>query len=189
MAMNRRNVLIGLGTVAAGGGAAIGTGAFSQVEAERNVGLTPAGDGSANVEISVDEASNAITTASGSSNTIGIDGANLNYDAITNVNQVLTITVSSDADSDYSIDLLDDLGGSTVSNDSEARGSDAEDIQFVANDGASSGTVTYDDDGSFSAVSPGEFVVYDVTFNLLGDTASGEVTVPFTNDTVVINVN
>jgi len=188
MAMNRRNVLIGLGTVAAGGGAALGTGAFSQVEAERSVGLSPAGDGSANVEISVDETSNAITN-SGSSNTIGIDGANLNYDAITNVNQVLTITVSSDADSDYSVDLLDDLGGSTVSNDSEDRGSDAKDIQFVANDGASSGTVTYGDDGSFSTVSPGESVVYDVTFNLLGDTASGDVTVPFTDDTVVISVN
>ena len=37
MRMNRRNVLIGMGTIVAGGGAALGTGAFSTVEAERTV--------------------------------------------------------------------------------------------------------------------------------------------------------
>ena len=37
MKMNRRNVLIGMGAIVAGGGAALGTGAFSSVEAERSV--------------------------------------------------------------------------------------------------------------------------------------------------------
>ncbi|OAQ51922.1 hypothetical protein HTG_14820 [Natrinema mahii] len=47
MKMNRRNVLVGLGTIVAGGGAALGTGAFSSVEADREVTVNTAGDGSA----------------------------------------------------------------------------------------------------------------------------------------------
>ncbi|MCU4751892.1 hypothetical protein OB919_07835 [Halobacteria archaeon AArc-curdl1] len=39
MRANRRNVLIGLGTIVAGGGAALGTGAFSTVEAQRTVNV------------------------------------------------------------------------------------------------------------------------------------------------------
>ncbi len=44
MNMNRRNVLVGLGTIVAGGGAALGTGAFSSVEADRTVSVAVAGD-------------------------------------------------------------------------------------------------------------------------------------------------
>jgi len=47
MSMNRRNVLVGLGTIVAGGGAALGTGAFSSVEADRTVTVDAAGDSSA----------------------------------------------------------------------------------------------------------------------------------------------
>ncbi|AFO58056.2 MULTISPECIES: hypothetical protein [Natrinema] len=46
MKMNRRNVLVGLGTIVAGGGAALGTGAFSSVEADRTVSVAVAGDAS-----------------------------------------------------------------------------------------------------------------------------------------------
>ena len=44
---NRRNVLIGLGGLVAGGGALIGTGAFDTVEAERTVSVETAGDADA----------------------------------------------------------------------------------------------------------------------------------------------
>ncbi len=44
---NRRSVLVGLGGLVAGGGALIGTGAFTTVEAERTVSVSTAGDGSA----------------------------------------------------------------------------------------------------------------------------------------------
>jgi len=43
--INRRNVLIGIGTGVAAGGAAIGTGAFSQVEATRDVQVNIIDDG------------------------------------------------------------------------------------------------------------------------------------------------
>ncbi|MFB1064760.1 hypothetical protein [Natrinema sp. H-ect4] len=46
MRMNRRNVLVGLGTIVAGGGAALGTGAFSSVEAERTANISTVGDAS-----------------------------------------------------------------------------------------------------------------------------------------------
>ena len=45
--MNRRNVLVGLGGVVAGGGALLGTGAFTTVEAQRTVTVNTAGDASA----------------------------------------------------------------------------------------------------------------------------------------------
>ena len=45
--MNRRNVLIGLGGLVAGGGALVGTGAFDTVEAERTVSVETAGDADA----------------------------------------------------------------------------------------------------------------------------------------------
>ncbi|QCC59121.1 hypothetical protein DVR14_10980 [Natrinema thermotolerans] len=44
--MNRRNVLLGLGTIVAGGGAALGSGAFSQAEAQRSVSVSLEGDSS-----------------------------------------------------------------------------------------------------------------------------------------------
>ena len=45
--MNRRNVLIGLGGLVAGGGALVGTGAFDTVEAERSVTVETAEDANA----------------------------------------------------------------------------------------------------------------------------------------------
>lgn len=56
MRMNRRNVLVGLGTIVAGGGAALGTGAFSSVEAQRNVNVNVEGDGSGLLGLLSDDA-------------------------------------------------------------------------------------------------------------------------------------
>lgn len=47
MKMNRRNVLVGIGAIVAGGGAALGTGAFSQVEATREANVSVADDANA----------------------------------------------------------------------------------------------------------------------------------------------
>ena len=45
--MNRRNVLLGLGTAAAGSGAVFGSGAFTQVQADRDVSINVTGDNNA----------------------------------------------------------------------------------------------------------------------------------------------
>lgn len=52
--MNRRRFTIGLGTLAAGSAAAVGTGAFTSVEANRGVSVEVAGDGEAFLGISSD---------------------------------------------------------------------------------------------------------------------------------------
>jgi hypothetical protein len=49
--MNRRNLLIGLGSIAAGGATFVGTGAVSSVEAQRGVTGRVVGDGSAYLSI------------------------------------------------------------------------------------------------------------------------------------------
>ena len=52
---NRRSVLIGLGGLVAGGGALLGTGAFTTVEAERTVSIETAGDADAFLGLDVDD--------------------------------------------------------------------------------------------------------------------------------------
>ena len=98
MAMNRRNVLIGLGTVAAGGGAALGTGAFSQVEADRTVNVTTSDDASALLAFSVDTSYNGISDDSGTAdgtndqNIVQIDLVDINDEATTTFDAALTVT-------------------------------------------------------------------------------------------------
>ena len=97
MAMNRRNVLIGLGAVAAGGGALLGTGAFSQVEADRSVTINTTGDGSALLQLEVNDTQyNGLTDSSGSGTngetTIGIQLDQINDDAVTDFDGALTVT-------------------------------------------------------------------------------------------------
>lgn len=53
--LSRRNTVIGLGTIIAGGGVIVGTGAFTQVEAQREVTVNVAEDDRALVGIEVNE--------------------------------------------------------------------------------------------------------------------------------------
>jgi hypothetical protein len=103
MAMNRRNVLVGLGAVAVGGGAAFGSGAFSQVEAERTVNLQATGDNSALVTLKpVGSAEAASTNADGE---LRLQLTTLNKDATTDLGDEFTVTLNSDADTskDYTV--------------------------------------------------------------------------------------
>jgi hypothetical protein len=95
MKMNRRNVLIGIGTVAVGSGVALGSGAFTQVEANRTVNLNVSDDDSgalleltplANSEIVGDE--NSGTGA----NVLRLEQTNLNDNATTTVAGGITVT-------------------------------------------------------------------------------------------------
>jgi hypothetical protein len=53
--MKRRTILLGLGTAIAGGGAVLGTGAFTTVEADRSVSVNVAEDSAALVGIDVND--------------------------------------------------------------------------------------------------------------------------------------
>lgn len=109
MRMNRRNVLVGLGTIVAGGGAALGTGAFSQVEADRTANIEVTDDAAAFLALEVHtnrdpetgfvQASNG-TDADGNQqgeiefhfDGTGTDGEGLNDSAETYFDNLITIT-------------------------------------------------------------------------------------------------
>ena len=100
---NRRNVLIGLGGLVAGGGALIGTGAFDTVEAERTVsvetegdadaflGLTAAGDPAEN-DFVEEEAEGTISINIDATADAEGGGEGLNQNARTRFNNLVTIT-------------------------------------------------------------------------------------------------
>ena len=95
--MNRRNVLIGLGVVAAGGGAALGTGAFSSVEANRSVTVSTTSDSGALLSLAVGN-SNYASTETGDSageDVVSINITSVNDDAETRIDGVFTIENSS----------------------------------------------------------------------------------------------
>lgn len=62
MALNRRNTLIGLGTLAVGGGALAATGAFTTVEADRTVEVQAVGDASALLGLAIPASSEGATS-------------------------------------------------------------------------------------------------------------------------------
>ena len=141
MAMNRRNVLIGLGAVAAGGGAALGTGAFSSVEADRTVNISTAGDSSALLSLTLDTASyNGLSDTSGSDsgpnneNTIQIDLESINDNAVTTFDDALIIENNGNNSVDLSIND-DSLNGVTFTlNDSSVKADAADDTDQTTAD-------------------------------------------------------
>ncbi|QWC18721.1 hypothetical protein [Halorubrum sp. 2020YC2] len=75
--MNRRQLLAGLGAAAAGGGAALGTGAFTSVEADRSVNVSVADEDQAYLAISPASSANSNfafqDTSSGGKNQLSLD--------------------------------------------------------------------------------------------------------------------
>ena len=157
--MNRRNVLIGLGAVAAGGGAVLGTGAFSQVSAARTVSVSTEGDASGFLGLNGDE---KYVTDDSSDGALTIDlgkatsDEGFNQEARTVVEGIVTAT--NNAAEEKSIDVGFDNGTDTdpqVASDNFVLGDGngnpvadvtlyfgAEDSQSVAEDVTSGDTAT-----------------------------------------------
>lgn len=102
MRMNRRNVLAGIGTTVVAGGAALGSGAFSQVEADRTVSVTTAGDGSALLAFDVDDTYNGVSDST--DDTIALNFEDINQDAITTFDGALTVTNNGSEQVSLSVD-------------------------------------------------------------------------------------
>lgn len=111
MRMNRRNVLLGLGTVVAGGGAALGTGAFSQIEADRTASISVASDSTALLTLGGDTTSQLINETDG---TLGIDQGNINLEAKTTVDQGIDITNNGGQEVSISVSLNTDTADITA---------------------------------------------------------------------------
>lgn len=99
---NRRSVLIGMGGLVAAGGAALGTGAFTTVTAERTVSVETAGDGSAFLALApARNNDNFVSAPSDGTIEINLDGTDsetgqsnggLNQNAETVFRNLVTIT-------------------------------------------------------------------------------------------------
>lgn len=101
--MERRKFLFGIGTVAAGGAAAMGTGAFSAVEADRSLNVETAGDQGAYLGIDASVSEYATQT----DGTVQITVDQLNDDAVTEITDVLTVSNSGDQNVHFWLDLSD----------------------------------------------------------------------------------
>ncbi|MFP8956519.1 hypothetical protein ACLI4Y_07310 [Natrialbaceae archaeon A-CW3] len=114
MRLNRRNVLIGLGTIVAGGGAALGTGAFSSVEATRDINLGTTGDSGALLGLKV--TNDTLKGADGPQLEIDVD--NLNEDAETTFEDAILVTNNSE--NTITVEIQGELpNGITITNDED----------------------------------------------------------------------
>ncbi len=108
MALTRRNTIVGLGALAAGAGVIGGTGAFTAVEAEREVNLQAAGDSGALIAMAV--ISDTLNGQGENDDVISINVDNLNLRAVTRFQPALV--VGNNGDNTVEIDILA-TGGTT----------------------------------------------------------------------------
>jgi hypothetical protein len=89
--MNRRRLLLGLGSLATGTAASVSTGAFSSVRAERDVRLDVADDADAFLGLSPGEGPNG-AYARTDDGTLGVDLNAVNVEAVTKIDDVCRVT-------------------------------------------------------------------------------------------------
>jgi hypothetical protein len=142
MRITRRNTLVVLLVLVAAGGIA-GTGAFSQVSADRSVDVSTAGDSNANVQFQVNTADHPSLSSSG--NTVNFNFDNVNLDATTTYNDALNVSLNSAQSDSYDVTVSNEPAGVNVS--------------F-----SGSNTVTN--------VGSGQTVSADITLNTTGDTST-----------------
>jgi len=119
--MQRRKFVIGMGALASGAAAAVGTGAFSSVEANRDVSVELAGDADAYLALTAER--DDIISDVGDDETLDIDlgsqetdegGTGFNDDAVTEIDGVFKIENQGTQDGvDLSLDEADVQDGVT----------------------------------------------------------------------------
>jgi hypothetical protein len=114
MKMNRRQALIGIGTLAVGSGAALGSGAFTSVEANRTVDVQTEGDASAYLQLTGQ--GNYVADNSGSSGELTLDlgavgGSGFNENAVTKVADIVEVKANPQ-DSSSTVNVGFGTGGS-----------------------------------------------------------------------------
>lgn len=112
MRLTRRNTLVVL-VLIVGAGGIVGTGAFGQVTADRDLSVETTGDGSANVQIDVNEELGVSETGSDGT-TVGLSFENLNRNATTVFNNTLSVTPQSGGSGTYDVSASSSVTGVTV---------------------------------------------------------------------------
>ncbi len=100
MRMNRRSVLFVLGTTVLLGGLLIGSGAFSQVQADRTVSVNTEGDADAALGLDVNDSVNhaGVNAANADSGAIQLSFSDVNDNASTYYDDVLDVTNNDNED-------------------------------------------------------------------------------------------
>ncbi|MFA1609976.1 hypothetical protein [Halobellus rubicundus] len=181
MALSRRNILIGLGALVGGGGALVGTGAFTTVSAERSVDVSTAGDADAFLQIEDDSS----YVQGGDNDALQInldaDGGNtdadsgFNDEAVTELAGVIRITNNAADESTATIGLSTEAadsasasGSVTVTvDDGDSGNSNVADIEVLVSNNAG------DFDGSTTDLAVGETAYLDVRVDTRDDSISG----------------
>lgn len=160
MQLNRRNTLIGLGALAVGGGALFSTGAFTTVEAQRDVNVEVAGDASAFLGLH-DEDTEGTAYSDASTITDGTlelifdsdfgtgDGTGLNLDATTTFDPLFRVINNGEESVDVRIFSNDASNGVVDSPDNFDSGAVIQNI--VEDNSSNSLTIEYqfrDQDGN-----------------------------------------
>ena len=107
MSMTKRNVLFILGLVVAIGGVAIASGAFSQVEADRNVSINVTGDDAAFVSMSPANSDFVTTNGNGQIeiNTNGLGGSGVHQNATIVTKDAITFAHNGNTSTTYNVTL------------------------------------------------------------------------------------
>jgi len=118
--MQRRKFIIGAGALASGSAAAVGTGAFSSVEAERTIDLSTEDDSNALLEITLNndydgDGEEYVTETSDGRFEIAVD--NLNREAVTRFEDLFTVANTGGQDLDLWINV--DFGADTPNDDEQ----------------------------------------------------------------------
>jgi len=165
MGLSRRNALLGLGTLIAGGGAVLGTGAFTTVEAERTVSVETAGDASAFLGFSslnedvVDDSGDLIEINLDGSSSDDADGINQN--ARSRFEGLVQVT-NNGADEINSLTFSFDVTGTDSNDDHEAALSITH-----GDDTLEDGDNILSDDYADSTLGTGESVDFGIEIDLL----------------------
>jgi hypothetical protein len=148
MRATRRNVLVILGVLTIAGGALFGTGAFTQVEAQRSVDVQTAGDGSANLGLEVTG-----ELSGGSGDTISFAEDNINLNATTSYDNSFNVT--NNGNNPITLDI-ENPGGTSLIN--------------------ATGQPMYFEGPT--TIGTGDTVTYDVVFNTTGVSTIGNANFP-----------
>ncbi|QPV62459.1 hypothetical protein I7X12_17235 [Halosimplex litoreum] len=177
--MNRRQALIGIGSLAVGSGAALGSGAFTSVEANRSVDVSVASDSSALLGISpsgpyAEDSSSSDEAVTLSIGSAGSNADGINDDAITNLGDVLTLTNQGDSSE----------GAVSVSFQNESSGTVA--VEITGNDVDTVIELSFDSNVDESSLSAGSGVDVIATVNT---GSQADVSNADTEDSVTIVAN
>jgi len=178
--MERRKFVVGLGALASGSAAAVGTGAFTSVTAERSVSVTVAGDNSAYLGLSavgpnsdyVDKSSGEVSISlDGLEDSSSGSGTGVNPDATTVIEECLRI--ENQGTQEVELDLT---GTGVVSAGTSDPGADSDTVGIYIDNTSSSATEVDDDTAQLPV---GEYVDLSVEVETSSGTGtlSGTLTV------------